>query len=81
MELNELVRSRINYICAAYDLTLNALCVKCDIPVSTLRHYMDGYRKEIKLRTILRICRGLGLTPNEFFGPEFIDNLENIKDL
>lgn len=81
MRVNEIVKTRINDICTEFGLTLYALSCAANIPESTLRRYMEGYRDDIKLKTIFRICKVVGITPNEFFETESFKNLDKMEDL
>ena len=57
---------RVNELLAERDMTLNQLAVLSDVAPSTLR---NSKRREgqLKVETIERICRALGITLSEFF--------------
>ena len=81
MKASDVVRSRIREICVEFNLNPHSLSIAAQIPESTLRRFMEGYRDDIKLKTIFRICKAVGITPDEFFKVDSFKNLNKMEDL
>ncbi len=70
MTIAEAVTKKIKKICNERKITINKLCIICGITQSTLENIVNGNSKNPKLLTITRICKGTGMTLNEFFSDE-----------
>ena len=76
MFLKEAIEMRINDLCEEKGITINKLCTICGITQSTLANWRVRPRTNISTLTILRICRGLEITMEEFFEDELFKNDE-----
>ena len=76
MFLKEAIEMRINDLCEEKGITINKLCTICGITQSTLANWRVRPRTNISTLTILRICRGLEITMEEFFDDELFENDE-----
>ena len=71
-----IIEMRINDLCEEKGITINKLCTICGITQSTLANWRVRPRTNISTLTILRICRGLEITMEEFFDDELFENDE-----
>ncbi len=76
MFLKEAIEIRINNLCVEKCITINKLCTICGITQSTLANWKSRPKTNISTITILRICRGLNITIEEFFNDKLFENLE-----
>ncbi len=67
MTTDEKVMARIVQLCKERRITVNKLATMSDIAQSTLSDIVHGKSRTITIRTIERICRGLGISVFEFF--------------
>lgn len=79
MYLKEAIELRINDICKEKGITINKLATICGITQSTLANWKVRPKSNISTITILRICRGLNITIEEFFNNELFKN-NNFED-
>ena len=66
MHLKEAIELRISDICNEKGITMNKLATICGITQSTLANLRVRPKSNISTITILRICRGLNITIEEF---------------
>lgn len=76
MFLKDAIEMRINNLCKENDITINKLCTICGITQSTLANLKARTRTNISTLTILRICRGLNITLEDFFDDPLFKNNE-----
>ena len=67
MFLKDAIKLRINDLCKQNNITVNKLCMICGITQSTLANLSARPKTNVTTITILRICRGLNITLNDFF--------------
>lgn len=67
MFLKDAIKLRINNLCKQNNLTINKLCMICGITQSTIANLSARPKTNVTTITILRICRGLNITLEEFF--------------
>lgn len=81
MFLKDAIEIRINNLCNQQNITINKLCTICGITQSTLANLKVRPNTNVSTLTILRICRGLNITLEDFFMIHFfqIMNLKMIK--
>ena len=79
MYLSTAVRNRIYELCNERNITINKLCTISGITQSTLANINFRENTNLNILTIMRICRGLNISIQDFFSsPVFnIDNLED----
>ena len=67
--------NRINELCKERNITINKLCTICGITQSTLANMKARPHTNLSVLTIMRICRGLNISLQDFFtSPFFILN-------
>jgi len=75
MFLKDAIEKRIENLCKQQNITINKLCTISGITQSTLANLKVRPNTNISTVTILRICRGLNITMEEFFNDKlFINN-------
>lgn len=79
MLLSTAIKNRILALCKERDLTINKLCTICGITQSTLANINARPYTNLTVLTIMRICRGLDISLQDFFtSPLFdIDKLDD----
>lgn len=79
MFLSIAIKTRIYELCNEKNITINKLCNICGITQSTLANLNSRPYTNLTILTIMRICRGLEISLQDFFNsPVFnIDNLED----
>lgn len=76
MFLKDAIEIRINNLCKERNITINKLCTICGITQSTLANLKVRSKTNISTLTILRICRGLNISIEEFFHDSLFENNE-----
>ena len=76
MRSKEALQIRILNLCDENELSLNALGASCRITQSTLNNILKRRNNSIKIQTVLRICRGLGMELQEFFDDDLFRDIE-----
>ena len=76
MFLKEAIELRIYDLCKEKNITINKLCTISGITQSTLANWKTRYKTNISTLTILRICRGLNITIEEFFNDKLFRDME-----
>lgn len=80
-KVQRILVERIDELCNEKDMSYYALSYKASIPLSTLMHIMEGTTKNPGIYTIMKICDGLGVSLQEFFGTqEFEDAVIDTRD-
>ena len=74
MFLKDAIEIRINNLCKEYHITINKLCTICGITQSTLANLKVRPSTNISTLTILRICRGLNISIEDFFHDPIFQN-------
>ena len=77
MFLSNAIENRINNLCKERNITINKLCTICGITQSTLANMRTRPNTNLTILTIMRICRGLNISMQDFFN----DALFNIEEL
>ncbi len=70
-----LVQKRIHDLCKVNNITTNKLANQSLLTQSTVQNIMSGKSKNPKLKTIITLCTGLGISVKEFFDTEEFNNL------
>lgn len=66
---NEFLRKRLCQLCKAKGQTYYTLSYQSSVPLTTLLHIVHGNSKNPGIFTMMKICDGLGVSLQEFFGP------------
>lgn len=79
MNLSIAIKYRINELCKQNNISVNKLATICGITQSTLANINARPTTNLTVLTVMRICRGLEISLQDFFdSPLFnIDNLED----
>ena len=79
MYLSMAVRKRIDELCDERNITINKLCTISGITQSTLANINSRHNANLNILTIMRICRGLNITLQDFFNSSFF-NIDKLED-
>lgn len=79
MYLSMAVKNRIYELCDERNITINKLCTISGITQSTLANINSRQNANLNILTIMRICRGLNITLQDFFNSS-IFNIDNLED-
>lgn len=66
--LEELIRQK--------DITVNEAAIRSGVPPSTLKNILYGQSKNVGVVTIKKLCDGLDVTIQDFFGDSIFADLE-----
>lgn len=76
MTAKECVVERIKRICTDRNISMYELSKISGVSYSTLYSAVNSKQKDISIRTVIRLCDGIGMSMVDFFdSPEF-DNLK-----
>lgn len=76
MYLKDAIETRINNLCKEQSITINKLCTICGITQSTLANLKVRPKTNISTVTLLRICRGLNISLQDFFMDPIFKNTD-----
>lgn len=79
MLLSNAIKTRIYELCKQNNITINRLCTISGITQSTLANMNSRPNTNITVLTVMRICRGLNISIEDFFNSS-IFNIENLED-
>lgn len=70
MYLKDAIEQRIESLCKERNITVNKLCMISGVTQSTLANLRQRPTTNVSTLAILRLCRGLDITMDEFFNDE-----------
>lgn len=76
MRIYEATTKRLNNLMKEYNLTPNGLSYRSGVSQATVKSIMNGESKNPGIVTIKKLCDGLGISVNDFFGSDEFKNLE-----
>lgn len=79
MYLSNAIRSRIYELCKERKISINKLCTISGITQSTLANINARPNTNLTVLTVMRICRGLNISMQDFFNSP-IFNINNLED-
>lgn len=79
MLLSEAIKTRIHELCKQNNITINRLCTISGITQSTLANINSRPHTNITVLTVMRICRGLNISIEDFFNSDLF-SIENLED-
>ena len=79
MLLSAAIKTRIYELCDKNNITMNKLCTISGITQSTLANINSRPNPNVTILTIMRICRGLNISIEDFFNSNLF-NIENLED-
>ena len=75
MTMTEAVQKRIEELCWERHISINKLSELSGINQSTLSNIMRGRNRSTTICTLQRICKGLGITVQDFFRDDLFTGL------
>ena len=79
MYLSTAIKSRIYELCNERNITINKLCTISGITQSTLANINSRPNTNLTILTIMRICRGLNISIQDFFNSSIFD-IDTLED-
>ena len=79
MELNQAVSQRIKKLLSARDFTQYTLFEYSGVPCSTISMICSCKVKDVRMGTLLNLCRGLNISLTDFFD-DALFSFENLSD-
>ena len=76
MFLKDAIQIRIEELCEERNITINKLCTNSGITQSTLANLRARTNTNVTTLTLLRICRGLDITLQDFFDDSLFNNCD-----
>jgi len=76
MRVKEAIVKRFQQLCQERNIKYNELATLSGVTPSTVYSMMDERRKDISAVTVKKLCDGLDITLEEFFGSDIFRNLE-----
>ena len=70
------VKERILQLLKERNLSINKVCVKGNLTTSTLNTMLNNQSEYCSVRTLQKVCQGLGISLPEFFDDEIFTNLD-----
>ncbi len=70
------VKERILQLLKERNLSINKVCVKGNLTTSTLNTMLNNKSEYCSVRTLQKVCQGLGISLPEFFDDEIFTNLD-----
>lgn len=79
MYLSTAIKDRIYELCNERKISINKLCIMSGITQSTLANINARPNTNLTVLTVMRICRGLNITLQDFFNSP-IFNIDKLED-
>lgn len=76
MTVKDVVAARFRFFCRERGIKANELANLSGVTPSTVYSLLDEKRRDVSIRTIKKLCDGLGITLGEFFSAPEFDSLE-----
>lgn len=76
MKEQKILSERISFLCEQRGLSYYVLAYRSTVPITTIMNIVNCITKNPGVFTLIKICEGLGMTPQEFFDTEEFANLE-----
>ncbi len=76
MTIGEACRKRIVELCSERGITINKLAIISGITQSTLNNIVNGRNHSVTVSTLQKMCDGLEITIQDFFGSSVFLDLE-----
>ena len=70
------VKTRILNLINEKNISINKVCTDGNLTTSTLVTMLNNYSEYCSVRTLLKVCQGLGISLYEFFNDDMFKNLE-----
>ncbi len=79
MYLSTAIKDRIYELCNERKISINKLCIMSGITQSTLANINARPNTNLTVLTVMRICRGLNISLQDFFNSP-IFNIDKLED-
>ena len=80
-KVQKTIVNRVKTLCKERNLSYYMLAHQSGVPTTTMFHLVDGTTQSTRIITIVKICSGLGMTLEEFFGTsEFEELLQVVSE-
>ncbi len=76
MKIKDAVVQRFQTICKSRKIKTNELATLSGVTPSTVYSMMNFERQDLSIRTIKKLCDGLGMCLKDFFDDPIFDKLE-----
>ena len=74
------VKQRILQLIDDNKLSINKVCTRGNLTTSTLNTMLNNKSEYCSVRTLQKVCQGLGITLYDFFNDDIFKNLEDEID-
>lgn len=71
------VKNRILQLIKEKDMSINKVCMIGNLTTSTLNTMLNNKSEYCSVRTLQKVCQGLGITLYDFFNNEIFRNLDD----
>ena len=71
------VKARILQLLKEKNMSINKVCMNGNLTTSTLNTMLNNKSEYCSVRTLQKVCQGLGISLQEFFNNEIFKNLED----
>lgn len=70
MNEKKIISTRLKQLCKEGEMSFYMLAASSGVPLTTIMNIINCTTKNPGVLTILQLCKGLGVTPAEFFSTE-----------
>lgn len=74
------VKKRILQLAKDKNMAINKVCSEGGITTSTVNTLLNGQSEYCSVRTIMKVCQGLGISLFDFFNDDLFKNLDEEVD-
>ena len=79
MEQNIAIANRLKALCEEKGLNYNSLAEKSGLPLRKVYRMMTAGASNPGVFTMIRLCKALGITLDEFFNAEEFQNIDEFR--
>ena len=76
MKASEAVKTRILTLLRQNNLSINKVCTNGNMTTSTLNSLLNNDKQFPSIKTIQKVCQGLGISLYDFFCDDIFKNIE-----
>ncbi|MCI6005691.1 MAG: helix-turn-helix transcriptional regulator [Blautia sp.] len=80
MREQHLLSDRIKTLCEEKNMSYYSLSYRSTVPITTIMNIVHCTTKNPGIFTIVKLCDGLGVTIQEFFGADAFEDIERETD-
>lgn len=74
------IKQRMLNLMHEKNMSINAVCVKGFLTTSTLNTFLNNKNEYCSMKTIIKVCQGLGISVYEFFCCDMFKHLDEEID-